>query len=50
MFAPNYHLAMKYVGPARKNGKKTIFKIGHSSPAQVKRQVVGFEKVDETSC
>ena len=48
MFAPNYHSAMKYVGPARKKmGKKTIFNlIGPlSSPAQVKRQVIGvFEK------
>ena len=44
MFAPNYHTAMKHVGPARKKmGKKTIFNlIGPlSSPAQVKRQVVG---------
>ena len=44
MFAPNYHSAMKYVGPARKKmGKKTIFNlIGPlSSPAKVKRQVVG---------
>ena len=44
MFAPNYHLAMKFVGPARKKmGKKTIFNlIGPlSSPAQVKRQVIG---------
>tara|TARA_B100000767_G_scaffold190956_1_gene178261 strand:+ start:26 stop:1021 length:996 start_codon:yes stop_codon:yes gene_type:complete len=44
MFAPNYHSAMKYVGPARKKmGKKTIFNlIGPlSSPAQVKRQVIG---------
>ena len=44
MFAPNYHTAMKYVGPARKKmGKKTIFNlIGPlSSPAQVKRQVIG---------
>ncbi len=44
MFAPNYHSAMKHVGPARKKmGKKTIFNlIGPlSSPAQVKRQVVG---------
>tara|TARA_A100001011_G_C14290333_1_gene835881 strand:+ start:1360 stop:2358 length:999 start_codon:yes stop_codon:yes gene_type:complete len=44
MFAPNYHSAMKYVGPARKKiGKKTIFNlIGPlSNPAQVKRQVVG---------
>ncbi len=48
MFAPNYHSAMKYVGPARKKmGKRTIFNlIGPlSSPAQVKRQVIGvFEK------
>ena len=44
MFAPNYHLAMKYVGPIRKKiGKRTIFNlIGPlSSPANVKRQVVG---------
>ena len=48
MFAPNYHSAMKHVGPARKKmGKKSIFNlIGPlSSPAQVKRQVVGvFDK------
>ena len=48
MFAPNYHNAMKYVGPIRKKiGKRTIFNmIGPlSSPALVKRQVVGvFEK------
>ena len=48
MFAPNYHTAMKYVGPTRKKiGKRTIFNmIGPlSSPALVKRQVVGvFEK------
>jgi len=48
MFAPNYHSAMKYVGPARKKiGKRTIFNmIGPlSSPALVKRQVVGvFDK------
>jgi anthranilate phosphoribosyltransferase len=48
MFAPNYHSAMRYVGPARKKmGKKTIFNlIGPlSSPAQVKRQVIGvFDK------
>ena len=48
MFAPNFHAAMKYVGPARKKmRKKTIFNlIGPlSSPAKVKRQVVGvFEK------
>ena len=44
MFAPYYHQAMKYVAGARKKiGKKTIFNlIGPlSSPAQVKKQVVG---------
>jgi anthranilate phosphoribosyltransferase len=44
MFAPNYHTAMKYVGPIRKKiGKRTIFNmIGPlSSPALVERQVVG---------
>ena len=44
MFAPNYHSAMKFVGPTRKKiGKRTIFNmIGPlSSPALVKRQVVG---------
>jgi len=44
MFAPNYHSAMKYVGPTRKKiGKRTIFNmIGPlSSPALVQRQVVG---------
>ena len=48
MFAPNYHSAMKYVGPIRKKiGKRTIFNlIGPlSSPANIKRQVVGvFDK------
>ena len=48
MFAPNYHSAMKYVGPTRKKiGKRTIFNmIGPlSSPALVKKQVIGvFEK------
>ncbi len=48
MFAPNYHKAMRYVGPIRKKiGKRTIFNmIGPlSSPANVERQVVGvFEK------
>jgi len=48
MFAPNYHNAMKYVGPTRKKiGKRTIFNmIGPlSSPALVQRQVVGvFDK------
>ena len=48
MFAPHYHSAMKHVGSARKKmGKKTIFNlIGPlSSPAQVKRQVIGvFDK------
>ena len=44
MFAPNYHKAMKHVAGARKKiAKKTIFNlIGPlSSPAQVKKQVVG---------
>ena len=44
MFAPNYHSAMKYVGPIRKKiGKRTIFNlIGPlSNPAKVKRQVIG---------
>ncbi len=48
MFAPNYHSAMKFVGPTRKKiGKRTIFNmIGPlSSPALVQRQVVGvFDK------
>ena len=48
MFAPNYHSAMKYVGPTRKKiGKRTIFNmIGPlSSPAFVERQIVGvFDK------
>ena len=48
MFAPNYHSAMKFVGPTRKKiGKRTIFNmIGPlSSPALVERQVVGvYEK------
>ena len=44
MFAPNYHSAMRFVGPTRKKiGKRTIFNmIGPlSSPALVKQQVVG---------
>ena len=44
MFAPNYHSAMKFVGPTRKKiGKRTIFNmIGPlSNPALVDRQVVG---------
>ena len=44
MFSPNYHQAMRHVAGARKKiAKKTIFNlIGPlSSPAQVKKQVVG---------
>jgi anthranilate phosphoribosyltransferase len=44
MFAPNYHLTMKYVAAIRKKiGKRTIFNLlgPLSSPANVKRQVVG---------
>ena len=44
MFAPNYHSAMKFVGPTRKKiGRRTIFNmIGPlSSPALVERQIVG---------
>ncbi len=48
MFAPNYHSAMKFVGPTRKKiSKRTIFNmIGPlSSPALVERQIVGvFDK------
>jgi len=48
MFAPNYHGAMRFVGPTRKKiGKRTIFNmIGPlSSPALVKKQVIGvFDK------
>ena len=48
MFAPNYHSAMRFVGPTRKKiGKRTIFNmIGPlSSPALVQRQVIGvFDK------
>jgi len=48
MFAPNYHSAMRFVGPTRKKiGKRTIFNmIGPlSSPALVDRQVIGvFDK------
>ena len=44
MFAPNYHLTMKYVASIRKKiGSRTIFNLlgPLSSPANVKRQVVG---------
>ena len=44
MFAPNFHLTMKFVAPIRKKiGKRTIFNLlgPLSSPANVKRQVVG---------
>jgi anthranilate phosphoribosyltransferase len=44
MFAPNYHLTMKYVAPIRKKiGKRTIFNLlgPLSSPANVKKQLVG---------
>ena len=44
MFAPNYHLTMKFVAPIRKKiGSRTIFNLlgPLSSPANVKRQVVG---------
>ena len=44
MFAPNYHLTMKYVAPIRKKiATRTIFNLlgPLSSPANVKRQVVG---------
>ena len=48
MFAPNYHSAMKFVGPTRKKiGKRTIFNmIGPlSSPALVENQIIGvFDK------
>ena len=48
MFAPNYHLTMKYVAPIRKKiGARTIFNLlgPLSSPANVKKQVVGvFDK------
>ena len=44
MFAPNYHLTMRYVAPIRKKiGSRTIFNllVPLSSPANVKRQVIG---------
>ena len=48
MFAPNYHLTMRFVAPIRKKiGTRTIFNLlgPLSSPANVKKQVVGvFDK------
>ena len=48
MFAPNYHLTMKYVAPIRKKiAKRTIFNLlgPLSSPANVKKQIIGvFDK------
>tara|TARA_Y100000590_G_scaffold401805_1_gene486964 strand:- start:884 stop:1888 length:1005 start_codon:yes stop_codon:yes gene_type:complete len=44
MFAPNYHLTMRYVAPIRKKiGQRTIFNLlgPLSSPANVKKQVIG---------
>ena len=44
MFAPNYHLTMRYVASIRKRiGSRTIFNLlgPLSSPANVKRQVIG---------
>ena len=44
MFAPHYHLTMKYVAPIRKKiGSRTIFNLlgPLSSPANVKRQLIG---------
>jgi len=49
MFAPNYHSAMRFVGPTRKKiSKRTIFNmIGPlSSPALVERQVIGVYHKD----
>ena len=44
MFAPNFHSAMKYVGPIRKKLKRTIFNmIGPlSSPALLKNKLLGY--------
>ena len=44
MFAPNYHGAMKYVGPVRKKiGKRTIFNILGPllNPVECKKQIIG---------
>ncbi len=44
MFAPNFHPAMKYAGPIRKElGIRTVFNIlgPLTNPARVKRQVIG---------
>lgn len=44
LFAPNFHPAMKYAGPVRKElGVRTVFNIlgPLCNPAQVKRQLIG---------
>ena len=51
MFAPNYHPAMKYVAPVRKDlGIRTMFNLlgPLTNPASAKRQVVGVYSKDLT--